>query len=1045
MKKISLLILFLCFMGIQSILAQTREVTGTVTLADDGSTVPGASVTIKGTTLGTITDSDGKFSLKVPQSAKTLLISFIGLVAPEIQLTNAAHYEVVLKSGTISVDEIVVTGYGTQRKREFTGAAAVVRGNVVDNKPIQSFGQGLTGQAAGVSIIQPNGLLNNPPVIRVRGLSSLSLSSFPLVVIDGVPVATGDVSENSTANNPLADINPSDIESIDVLKDAASSAIYGSRGAAGVLVITTKRGKESKTKVTYDGWVGVANAVRLPDLLNAQQYMDYKNGAIVNARLLNTNAAPADAFKPSYNADGSLVDTKWYDYIYRTAYSQNHNITISGGTAKTSYYFSAGYTDQNGFLRANNFERRSGRFNIDHWATDWLKLSANVNYTNGLNNSPNSGSVPGGAFNSSGLGRIALVQVPNVAPYKEDGSYNVVNNALGSGNNLLTSSYSNPIPIIDLDKNSSETTRLLANLIAEFKLTKDLSFKSTYSWDRRNTENIQFWNPVQGDGYSYNGYAYNNSARSDNWNWINTIQFQKTFNNVHNLNIIAASDAQKRRTTNWGSVRQNLVDPFFNTYQGVFLTNVAGGNGISEIGYEAYLGNISYNYAGKYFISGNFRRDGNSALSADNRWGNFGGASIGWTVSEEKLFKESFPESISSLRLKASYGRVGNGNLSNYYGAYNTFEAGIYGIVPRIYYIQAGNNELKWETSNQSNIGLDLSLFQNRITFEANYYNKDINNLILDVPQSPSKGIPGNTILLNVGSMYNRGFEFTINAIPIKTKDFSWNANLNFSTNKNEVTALVDDNTPILAYTGSLELASITAVGHPAASIYAVKTDGVNPENGRRIFINAAGERVQYQHYGGANAWTYLDGTVAKAVSGADAQILGGTLPTWYGGFNNTFRYKDFDLGINFTFSGGNDIYNGTKAGLRDQRIWNNSTDVLNAWTTVGQKTDVPRAVYGDNVSNGSSFAIDANIEKGDFLRLQTATLGYNLPKTIISNVGLTAARFYVQVNNAFIITKYSGVDPEISTNGNSNLAGGVERNSIPQSRAFTLGINVTF
>jgi hypothetical protein len=352
---------------------------------------------------------------------------------------------------------------------------------------------------------------------------------------------------------------------------------------------------------------------------------------------------------------------------------------------------------------------------------------------------------------------------------------------------------------------------------------------------------------------------------------------------------------------------------------------------------------------------------------------------------------------------------------------------------------------LKWETSSQSNIGIDLGILKNRITFEANYYSKDVDNLILNVPQSPSKGIPGNSILLNVGSMYNRGWEFTINAVPVKTKDFSWNANLNFSTNKNRVTALVNDDTPILGYTSSLELASITKVGSPASSIYAVKTAGVNPENGRRIFINAAGDKVQYQHFGGTSAWTYLDGTKASAVSGADAQVLGGTLPTWFGGFNNTLRYKNFDLGVNFTFSGGNYIYNGTKAGLRDQRIWNNSTDVLHAWTTAGQVTDVPRAVYGDNVSNGSSFPIDANVEKGDFLRLQTVTLGYSLPSFIFGNSGINSTRLYAQVNNAFIITKYTGVDPEISTNGNSNLAGGIERNSIPQSRTITFGINVVF
>ena len=323
-------------------------------------------------------------------------------------------------------------------------------------------------------------------------------------------------------------------------------------------------------------------------------------------------------------------------------------------------------------------------------------------------------------------------------------------------------------------------------------------------------------------------------------------------------------------------------------------------------------------------------------------------------------------------------------------------------------------------------------------------YNKDINNLILAVPQTPSKGVPSNSILMNVGSMYSKGWEFAINATPVVNDNFRWTTNLNFSTNKNKVTALVDENTPILGYTGDLELASITAVGHSPASIYAVKTAGVNPENGRRVFINADGDKVQYLHQGGANSWTYLDGTKAASVA-SDAQILGGTIPTWFGGFNNNFQYKDFDLGLNFTFSGGNYIYNGSKAGLRDYRIWNNSTDVLNAWSPTNKNSDIPMAVYGDNISNGSAFAIDANVEKGDFLRLQAATVGYRLPATAFGRTGINNIRVYASVNNAFIITKYTGVDPEISSNGGSNTTSGIERNSIPQGRSFTFGINVGF
>ena len=1048
MKKL-LLIWFLMMTLTSSLLAQTRQVTGKVTSSEDGSALPGVSVSLKGTSRGTSTAGDGSYKIMVGDGA-VLVYSFTGFNAQSLTVGNKTQMDVVLVGDNKQLSEVVVVGYGTRKRQEFTGAASTVKAASIAERPVQSFSQGLTGQAAGVNITQPNGLLNNPPVIRVRGLSSLSLSSFPLVVIDGIPISTDNVSANSTTNNPLADINPSDIESIDILKDAASAAIYGSRAGAGVLLITTKRGKNGKAKVSIDSWAGISQAVRLPDVLNAQQFMDHKNGAIANALLMNPNAVAASqrnaqnqSFLPNYKPDGSLIDTDWSKEVYQTSVSQNHNLSITGGNDKTNYYFSTGYSDQDGFLRSNSFQRRSGRFNMDHQATNWLKLTANFNYSNTMNRAPISGSNPGGAFNTSGLGRIAVAQVPNLPAYLPDGSYNLENNTVGRMNNLLPAQFPNPAVVRDLDKISSENTRLIANLGAEIRLMEGLNAKTTYSWDRRNTENIRFFNPFNGDGQSAGGDAYNNTARSDNWNWINTLQYNATIATKHNISAVVGSDVQKTRVLNWGAQRQTLADFFFTDFQGNYGTNLAAGNGISQVGFEAYFGSFSYNYASKYFLSANVRRDGNSALSTENRWGDFGGASLGWTLSEEEFFKNmNLGNKISNLRLKASFGRVGNGNVPNAYGSFSTFGSSLYGAAPTLAFNQAGNKDLKWETSTQTNFGLDISFLNDRITLEANYYNKDIDNLILNVPQSPSKGIPGNSILANVGSMYNKGIELAITATPINTGSFMWTTNLNFATNENMVTSLVDANTPILTTTSGLETTSITKVGYSAAQIYGVKTGGVNPENGRRIFIRKDGTKVQYSHLGGALAWTTVADGKATTSPSDQQQVLGNTLPTFYGGFNNTFKYMGFDLGVNFTFSGGNYIYNGSQAGLRDQRVWNNSVDVLNSWKTPGQVTDIPKAVYGDNVSNGSSFLNDSNLQKGDFLRLQTATLGYKIPSNL-SKVGISSIRVYVQGTNLFLLTPYLGVDPEISTNGDTNLASGIERNSIPQGRAFTFGINI--
>ncbi|MDA3614058.1 SusC/RagA family TonB-linked outer membrane protein [Polluticaenibacter yanchengensis] len=1047
MKKVLLKVVALMFLSV-SVWAQ-KKISGKVT-DKNGNPVEGASVLVKGTKVGTTTDTNGNYTLTAPEGSKILIVSSVGHEQMEMAIGTGNTVSFTLNQSVGRSEDVVVVGYATQKRKEFSGSAAIVKGSAIAEKPVQSFAQGLTGQASGVNIIQPNGLLNNPPVIRVRGLSSISLSSFPLVVVDGIPISTGDVSTSAVTNNPLSDINPADIESIDILKDAASASIYGSRAAAGVLLITTKKGKSGRTTVNYDGWLGQTQAVRLPKMLNAQQYVTHKNAAIANALSVNPNfsAAPRDAFAMMNDDKGNPVDVNWQDVVYRSAISHNHNLTFSGGNDKTNFYLSAGFSDQEGFLKANTFERRSVRVNINHKLTDKIKLFTVVNYTNGINNAPNSGSYAGGAFASSGLGRIANAQAPNVPIYNANGTLNIEAGAIGRGANKISLQFVNPIPLIEQDKNRSETNRIFANLGTDIQIVDGLSFRTSYTWDLRLTDNQRFWNPVQGDGYASTGQAYNNSARSDNWNWTNILQYQKTFKDAHNLTILAGNDVQKTRTDNWGGNRDFLADPFFSQFQGTFINNTPGGNGISEISFEAYLASLSYNFKNKYYFSANVRRDGNSALSTDNRWGTFGGASVGWTLSNENFFQNSSLSNVfNNLKLKASWGKTGNGNLANYYGAYNLYDATIYGTsAGAVFYAQAGNDKLKWETSKQTNIGLELGIIKGRLNFEMNWFNKDINNMILAVPQAPSKGVPGNTILFNVGSMYNKGLDFTINMVPVQKGDFKWNTNINFTTIKNKVTALVSNNTPILGYTSSLELSSITEVGASASSIFGVQSNGVNPENGRRIFIDNQGRQVQYQHQGGADAWTLLDGTrVSSGSVTSAAKNLGNTQPTWFGGFNNTLTYKSFDLGLNITFSGGNYIYNGSRAGLLDQRVWNNSTEILGAWSPQNKNSKIPRPIYTDNISNGSAFLISDNVEKGDFLRFQNVVLGYSVPKSTLGNSAIKNVRLYLQASNLFLITGYSGVDPEISSNGNSNISSGIERNSIPQGRTLTVGVNIGF
>ncbi|KEO74319.1 SusC/RagA family TonB-linked outer membrane protein [Anditalea andensis] len=1037
--------------GIASVQLPDYLIKGKIIDEDSGEPLIGASVMLVGSTKGVVTDLDGSFEMDIPEGS-TLRISYLGFKPKEVPVGNQSFLTITLTPDGL-LQEVIVVGYGTQTKKEFTGSASSVDGDKLRDLSVQSFDQGLAGRATGVNISQPNGVLNNAPVIRVRGINSISLSSYPLIVVDGIPINTGDVSGNSNvANNPLGDINPADIESIDILKDAASTSIYGSRAAAGVLLITTKRGIKGKPKVTYDVWGGATNAVRLPTMLNAEQFMMIKNEAVLNAKILggnefNENVA-AELFFPSFNADGTLVDTNWYDHVYQTGTSQNHNLSVSGGSETTTYFFSANYSNQEGILKTNTFERKAVRFNLDHKLNNWLRFSGNVNYNNSLNSSPATGSLQGNAFGLIGSARLAWLTAPNVSPYNPDGSYNITpTNNMGMGNNQVVSNFYNPVPMLDLNQYDSENDRIISNLSLAATPIEGLSFTTTYSIDKLRTENITYNSPVHGPGFASQGLAINVNALRYNWNWVSTASYQRTFNESHNVSLLLGYDIQKFDNSSWGAQRSLGSDVFFNDYQGNFGAIVPTGNFINEFSYLSQFTRLTYDYNKRYFFTMNFRRDGNSALGQERKYGNFGGASFGWSLSDEHFYINSGVSNyLSSIKLRGSWGVVGNGNLTNAFGSLVMYDASLYGNAPTWRFSQAGNPDLGWETSEQTNIGADIGLFNDRFQLDLTYFHNNVNGLILDVPQSPSKGIPGNSILGNVGSMYNKGIEVSLLANLINTGKFSWSATINYTNMKNRVTALAGSDI-IGTTSSSAETTNITRVGHSVGSLFGALTEGVNPENGQRVFVNAAGERVQYSHVvpAGQSRWTYLDGSPAAAITAGDFYLLGNTLPKYYGGIDQHFTFGNFDMSVMFTYSGGNYIMNGSQGTWRDQRFWNNSVEVLNRWTSPGDITDMPRVVFGDLLSNGSSWPISANAEKGDFIRLQTASIGYRLPETALRRLGLSSVRVYSQVFNAFVLTRYTGTDPEISSNGNSNTTPGVEKNSVPQGRTFTLGLNIGF
>lgn len=1041
MRKLLLtLTAFLLFAG--SLLAQ-KTVTGKVT-DDKGNPIPNASVLVKGTTTGTSTKADGTFSLTVPSTAKALIVSAIDMTTQERAIGSQTSLDFSLTQEDKTISEVVVVGYGTQRKKEVTGSIASIKGAAIANKPVQSFEQALGGRAAGVQVTIPSGVLNAQPVIRIRGTNSISLSSYPLIVVDGVPAYTGDFSGTSAAGNALASINPNDIESIDVSKDAAASAIYGSRAANGVVFVTTKKGKGGKSKVTLDSWVGFSKTFGLPDLLDAFQYTDHKNEALVNAGTFN---ATTNAFVLTNGPDGLPINTRWYDYVYRTGIQHSNTVSVSGANEATSYYFSAGYTDQQGIIKKNDFKRISVLMNLDHKAGKAITVGGKLQYSNEQNLAAVSSGSLGDAFATAGLGRVPLVTAPNISPFNNDGTYNYSGALIGvMGNKQGQVGFNNPAIQLDLNRNNSEANHILANAYVQVKPVKWATFRSTFGLDYIYIDNEVFFHPISGEGFASNGSASSWFNKNKRWVWTNTVQFDKTFAEKHNFSLLGGIEQQKSDFVGYGLNRIGVTDPAFTDIQGGWQTPNTAGLGIGENYLYSEFGRLNYNYAGKYFVSGNLRRDGASQLGLNSKYGTFWGVSAGWEITKEKFWTGGLDKIFSSFKLRSSYGRVGNiGGLGNFQSL-SVFSSGLYGGNGTVAFSQAGNSNLGWESSTKFDLGLNFGFLRDRITAEITYYKNDIDDMILFVPQPPSAGLPSN-IPQNIGTMYNKGLEVAITATPVQKKDFNWNTSFNITYNKNEVTSLAPGITNIISSTGGLENPSITVPGSPIGMLFVTRTNGVDPATGRRIFLDKNGREVFFQHVApsGQFRFAYADGTVAPTVSSADAVVYKNTNPKYVGGFDNTIRFKDFELNALFTYQLGFHIYFGTNAGLRDQRFWNNSTDILRKWKKPGDVTDIPKAVFGDNISNGSSFPLDINVFKGDFIKLRTLSLGYNIPRNILEKARISTARFYISGNNLAIITKYPGPDPEVSSNGNGTTNQGVDRNTVGNARTITVGLNIGF
>lgn len=1050
MKKILQSFLLLLLMGVSQVFAQNRVVTGMITDKSDGQPLPGVSVLVKGTKTGTQTDTEGKFSIPLTGSQKTLTITFIGYVTQEVAVTGS-KLSIGMTATQTQLNEVVVVGYGTQQRKDVTGAVASLKGSAVTDQPVASFDQALAGKVSGVQVTVSSGILGQAPRIRIRGTNSISSGADPLYVLDGVPIITGNQGAN-TANNPLGDINPNDIQSIDVLKDGSATAIYGSRGSNGVIIITTKRGILGKPRINYDSWFASAQPSKRFKLLNAAEFITVANEKLFNAASAANQASGAykKAF-PTLDPNGNPYDTDWQSVVFNNkAFQQNHALSISGATDQSNYFFSLGYADLKGIINSNSERKYQVRGKLEQKAfnnhvTFGINTSASYIDNHGLNTS---------TTGLSGNVSTAIRDLPNVPVFNADGSYNLSTvNSLGAGSNTqnIDDNYTNIKYIIDHNIYRNQNITLNGDAFVNVNIIKGLDFRTQIGTNAQFGEDYLYWNPIHGDGgSSTKGYESQYFIPNFRYDWINTLTYNKLIG-YHNINVVGGIEFQKSRYRNFYANGSQISSNFFggqNIISNSLTQSTFGiGGNVAEQAYKSFFGRANYSFKDRYLLSFTLRADAISSLPPGHQYAYLPGGSIGWRISKESFFTQSDGlKFISDLKIRGGYAKTGNTDIGNYPFA-GIFGAAIYGSQSGLAYTQVGNSNLKFETTGKFDAGLDISFLNDRISVTTDYFYNNDDNLILAAPTAPSLGVPGNSINQNIGTMTNKGFELGINSVNIKTRDFTWSTDFNLTLVKNKITALANNNTDV-TYTYN-----INRVGSSVGSIYGYQYAGVNPANGNPLYVKGSGQLIQgniptgyYYNYDPANP-TVMITQNQTTLNAGDKRILGNSNPTYYGGLNNTVTYKGVDLSLYLIFSGGNKVMNVTRQeALMNQKFQNGGIELLNRWTPTSTSTDVPKLYYGrDAFINNTANATSRFVEDGKFIRGQDITLGYSLPKLVLDKIKANRVRIYAQVQNAFVITKYSGLDPELNQSVTTNSQAGIDYNTNPKARTYTIGLNVGF
>jgi TonB-linked SusC/RagA family outer membrane protein len=984
--------LFVLFVQIAS--AQEIKVTGKVT-DQTGLPIPGANVILKGTKTIVETGLDGDFTINAPKGS-TLVVTFIGMKT--IEVASAPSVNVKMKEITNELETVLVIGYGTTSKRKSTDAVAKVSSKDIEQIPVATVQNALVGKLAGVQITQTNGKVEGGISIRVRGAASISAGKEPLYVLDGIPLVTIDESGNGAPTNPLVTLSPNEIESIDVLKDASSAAIYGARGANGVVIITTKKGKAGKGVFAINFSQGVSKATHKRKWLNAAQYVELFTEASINS--LGDAVEAEDTF--DFLAQGTdwrkgEVDSNWQDTAFQNGFTTDADFQVSGADEKTKYFFAGAYNNTIGIITSNELQRVTARTNISHQVSDKFTTGMNLSFSRSeiqRVQDDNSFTTPLQAVAQSPLSPIRLA----------DGTANP---------NTL---YANFLLAIDNSYWKTLMRRVIGKVYGEYKFIPSLKFTSEFSYDLL-SQTEDNWNGKNVPFMSTDGEVFASSVNDETYIFSNYFSYDKTFGEKHTINAVAGMEFNdfNRRYQDVTSIY--FPNDNFQTVDGGAEVNAGSGNE-TDYTFESLFGRVSYSYDNKYLFKASIRRDGSSRFGANQRYGTFPAFSAGWIMSEESFLKEN--KVISFLKLKASWGKLGNAELGNF-ASRQLYGSSSYNLKSGLVFTQAGNPNLTWEKSSQTDLGVELGLID-KISLDFDYYKKKTDGLLFSVPIALSSG--ASTINQNVGVLESSGLEFTVNTTNIDSEKLKWSTSFNITTNKTIVKELPNNNTDLLgSYT-------INRVGENASAFYLKEYAGVDPANGDALYFKNT-----------VNADGSLDKTTTNDYSEAQRIVTGNPFPELMAGLTNTMNYGGFDFTFTFQGEWGASIYNsaGIYQSVNADYFDNQTVDQMNRWQKPGDITNVPQARLYDGNGTGASTRF---LQKADFIRLRNLTFGFSLPKTTLKSMGMSNVRVYLSGVNLLTFTNYDGYDPEARRD---DTGIGEEFYSAPPAKTIALGVNLNF